>query len=664
MNRATALLLAMAALLAHTLAIHHTGAQQFAPPYDLAHVAYRIARNLVRTGELAWNLAPADGGFSSYPSPLLIAIAALAERLYLPVTTFCQVAGILAMLATVGLSASFAVDRFAGVIPPLLLVTSGAIAGAAASGTELPFVALFAMGAFVAFEHRRYRRLSAWLAGLALASPFGVVLAAALAALAQAERVVPRRDGLPPVPLACFLPVAAIAASLLLLPRPGAASAYGMFFASLSVDARILRTGLVYLQGVAVATATPFLLVVPLVFLALGRLSGAGTRALGLTLVWCACVLAQGGGALAASLAMAPALPLAFVAVQQGIVAALDTQRVYLERLSWSMLALAVAASALASKYPGDLGPLPTYAWHRAWMDAESVPPYGLQPVLGREAITEEIQLAASMRDFATFLRDHLDPGASVLTPWPGALGYLSGLRVIDLFGRTSVLPGQPPNPLWRPQPKTDVVAALGLEPDFVLLARPSRSSSTRAEFGQRLALGLYGLDRDPTVPRGKAIGAALGEYELVTVPVRSGNQPRPWPAWLLRRKDLGLAPALELGLEEGLLRIDLAGHEGDESLRRGHPQLAWLFVSIEDSKGRRWSVLPTGEPVEDGTVCLRTGLVVGPRSNRAVRLAELPLPELPDGATPRRVSAVLLNPGTRVGQGFGPISDPASLEL
>ena len=55
MNRTFALLLASAVLLAHMLAIHVDAADGFAPPFEIAHVAFRLGRNFVLYGELAWD---------------------------------------------------------------------------------------------------------------------------------------------------------------------------------------------------------------------------------------------------------------------------------------------------------------------------------------------------------------------------------------------------------------------------------------------------------------------------------------------------------------------------------------------------------------------------------------------------------------------------------
>ena len=71
LNRTFALFLAIAVLVAHMLAIHKTAVGTLAPPYEIAHVAFRIARNFVRTGEFEG--AATDGGDAATP-PLALAM--------------------------------------------------------------------------------------------------------------------------------------------------------------------------------------------------------------------------------------------------------------------------------------------------------------------------------------------------------------------------------------------------------------------------------------------------------------------------------------------------------------------------------------------------------------------------------------------------------------
>ena len=191
MNRKTALLLAMAALLAHALAVHLDSNGRLGQPFEEPHAAFRLARNLVREGLLVWNPAEAvdsgaRGGLGSHASPLLVGVSAIAERLYLPVNRFVQIIGVLAALLTVAVSARFATDRSAGVIPALLLVTSGAFAASAASGTEYPLITLALTLSFVARERGRAGVFALGLTLLVATRAEGLLVAAVLALLAAA----------------------------------------------------------------------------------------------------------------------------------------------------------------------------------------------------------------------------------------------------------------------------------------------------------------------------------------------------------------------------------------------------------------------------------------------------------------------------------------------
>ena len=185
MNRTTALFLTLAVLLAHTLAIYKVESGAFAPPYDQAHVAYRMAHNFVEHRHFAWD--PTLEAAESYPSILWVGVATIAERLYLPVTTFCQTIGVISALLSVLVLASFSPGRLAGVIAPLLFVVCGGIAAAAANGMETAFFALLVITAFLAFERRRAAILAVALSLACLTRPEGGLFALALFALELAN---------------------------------------------------------------------------------------------------------------------------------------------------------------------------------------------------------------------------------------------------------------------------------------------------------------------------------------------------------------------------------------------------------------------------------------------------------------------------------------------
>src|SRR5262249_20873804 len=105
MNRGTVVFLALAILLAHTFAIHQTVRGDLAAPYEGAHVAYRLGRNLVYEGSAQWN----TGGppVESYPSLVWVLVSAFAARLYISPIWVSQGLGLVAALGTVIVLAQF-----------------------------------------------------------------------------------------------------------------------------------------------------------------------------------------------------------------------------------------------------------------------------------------------------------------------------------------------------------------------------------------------------------------------------------------------------------------------------------------------------------------------------------------------------------------------------
>jgi hypothetical protein len=119
MNRGTVILVALAILLAHTFAIHQIPKNgDIAAPYEIAHVSYRLGRNLVYEGAALWN--PGGAPAESYPSVMWVLVSALAARVYLSPGFVAQGLGLCAALATVIVLAQFSPKRASGLIAPLL----------------------------------------------------------------------------------------------------------------------------------------------------------------------------------------------------------------------------------------------------------------------------------------------------------------------------------------------------------------------------------------------------------------------------------------------------------------------------------------------------------------------------------------------------------------
>jgi hypothetical protein len=638
MNRTIALFLAMAVLLAHTIAIYSDKSGNFAFPLDNAHVAYRIARNFVHQGTLAWD--PGSAPFDMYPSYLWIGVAAIAERLYLTVTTFCQTVCMIAMLTTIVVLASFSSDRLAGIIAPLLAVVSGPIATAGASGTETAvFTFLFTLS-FFAFEKRRKVLLGTSLFLACLTRPEGLFVTVFFFLFTLVRRIEGTRRNLLPVFLA--------PASALLLTGIRNYSLTGdpvppLLHELVSVDGENLRRGMNYVADFFLGSVGPLLLFFPIICLILDRLKGMGRRALLLTLAWSVMVVLLGGDTQPMGQAMVPVLPILFIAVQEGMTVFLDTERPALRRFTWVCFSIGLIGSGFGSRFPGNIGPLRTEELHRKWMEPLATPPFGFEQKRGRMGLSEHLDIVHRLRLVGLFMRDHLDPSHSVLSPWPGVIGYLSGLRVIDALGRTT--PRTEAKGAWIGSPRADVAKALRLQPDYLV---PQIAFTTQAPTEQAIASAwINRLDIQPKQPRRKLdLRKRFQDYELIAIPIpeRStrllGELGRPF--YLMRRRALDLGPILLVHVDGQSFRV--------EARSRGHDQLADLSVQFIDKNGGLWSMDPWGK-LERGTSALaRMNLVLVPSGMRTIELLRAPLPS---DLGARTLRVCLRNPGAEGDHGF-----------
>jgi hypothetical protein len=659
MNRTTALLVALAILLGHALAIHKTASGEIAPPFDMAYVAFRIARNIVQTGQFAWQ--PGFPGIESYPSLLWIGVATFAERLYMPVNQVAQGLGMAAAFGCVLVLAQFSPVRLAGVIAPLLFVVSGGVASAALSGLETSVLALLLALAFLAYERGWRVALSLSLALAVVTRPQGTVFAIALLAIELVRRALARR-GAPDAPgrrsmAAAFVLPFAVAAVVGLWRWNVTGHLLAPWGEQLKdFRPRVAREGYLYLADFFLTSGNALLFVFPLWYLARGVLGGLGARACVLTVTWCAMVALGGGGSLPFFEAMTPILAILLVAVQEAMMIALDSKRRGWPQLTWALFLLGLAGSAFASKWPGDLGPLPLERMHRDWMSPRTLARFGYEEHNGRTGLGEEILATERLREIGIFLRDHAAPGTTVLTPWPGAIGYLSRLRVIDPLGRTTPSPGEHRTRAWEGLPRADVVKALAQRPDYIV---PSIRFGEFAPTAQEIATEwAKSLDIDPN-KQGRSMGvrSELVSYELITVPIthryaRPGVFPRD-QFHLMRRKDLDRAPRLHVRLEGRRLEIDVE--------HRAHEQLADLRVHVRARDGALWSMRPSGELEPRPDLLARTQILLYPTGERRIRLLAATLPEDLDAVELR---AVLRNPSTFGDSLFTATSDEVSVPV
>ncbi|MBL8860836.1 MAG: hypothetical protein JNK02_02395 [Planctomycetes bacterium] len=663
MNRLIALFVALAMLLAHALAIHDDGAGRFAFPYDQAYAALRLARNLVYDGQLAWN--PGSPAFESYPSMLWVAVCAAAERvgpaLGLSTNFLVQSAGIVCALGAITVLSRFRADRTASLIAPLFLAASGAFAAAAASGLEHAPFACLAAAAFLALERGR----SAWFGGLAalsvLAHPLGIALILGMGAVRAFGR--PNDDeGAPRVvqwtafaaPIGTFAGVALLrhAATGFVLPPE--------IHALLQPAPGQWREGAASLRDFALVGVIPLLLVFPAAWLVLGSLSRTGAHAVFLALVWLGVAAAAGRSPLPFHVAFAPALPFVVLAVQEGMIVALDGVSRLRRRVTLTVFGAALLGAALASRTPADLGPLPLQGLHEAWVRPRTPAQFDVEQPLGRGGLVEEIALARRLRKAGIYLREEAEPGAAVLTPWPGSIGYLSRITVHDLLARTDPADvNDRPNP-WSRRVRADVVRALARDTDFVVpfAARRAEPPSPR----DVARAWLEGLDAYPhEAGRLEAIERALAAYELVTVPIedytREGESLGRESFLLLRNLRLGARPELAIRVEDDHLRVGLR--------RTRTPQLVELEIRLHDDAERAWTLRPTGELDPTCRARARIGLLIYDSGTREIELCRVGLPAHPTGGRWMRATARLLNPGSAGAGGvWEAVSDRATLQF
>ena len=655
MNRPTAILVALATLIAHILALHQNAEGVFGPPFELAHVAYREARNLVYDGSLAWNTGGAVT--ASYPSALWVGLNALITAVYLPPTVISQYVGIACGLATVVILAQFSANRLAGLIALLLFVVTGTTASAAASGTEYPLAMLIVSASFLLYERRAPRLLAVALALLVLVRNDLWLMVFALLAVELAGARRRRRAGEPTLQKAFILALVTMAAVVgvrwmltgyVLSPTTRLLWSY---------DPERWRLGLDYVQSFYVRSGAAFLVIFPLWYLLRRQLSGTGRRALLLVALWSAFVALLGGDGLPFWMALAPAVPLLYLAVQEAMIIAMDSRRPALAPLTWLLFVTGIAASGFVSREPTDIGAFPLKRLQNQWMTPSDRLYAAYGRMHGRPGLSQEIEEVEQLRSVGVFLRDRLNVGSSILTPWPGALGYVSRQKVFDLFGRASPpLDGSPPRS-WYGVPQVNLPAHLSAGADYIVPSVmggtvPPRMQDLLREWIERHeALEARVSSIAPSM-------ASLRTYELISVPIpRRSYLPAevsPEPFYMLRKRNRKVEPRLELrSAGDGVVEA-LAWHEG-------HEQVVDLEVVLDQPGALPLRLNPTGEFVDQELVHARVALLLHRTGEQPIQLMRF---RVPAGVERGELQAILQNPNSDEDKAFSMVSRQATLKI
>lgn len=662
MKRSTVLLLALALLLAHALTLATDDLGRLGSPSDRAFAAFRIGRNLVWDGRAQFDLG---GPFvESYPSWPWIGLSAIAERLYWAPTWVAQAVGLVSMLATVLVVSRFSPDRLAGVIAPVLTVTSGIIAAAAGNGTELAPLTLGACTALLCLVAGRSRAYASVASLVVLWRDDGIVLVFGLSALAIASRLKPRpRDqGLPPqaqVPVwALALPLGVWLLSALvrlvwighLLPPTLAEAA--------TLDVARVQAGWGYLVEFVLRSGAPTLIVLPLILFLTQALSPRGKRALALGLIWCLWAAWIGGDDLPFFAYLAPAAPLLFIAIQEALIPLVDATSAPIRKAGWTLFFLACVASVLSSKQPTDLGFLRLSSMQRAWQSpANSGLPISHDVAPQREGQKARLRRDERLRALGVFLRDEAPAGSSIAALNPGSLAYLTGLPVTDLLGRATPLPGQQRNRPWTGPTRTDLVLALECDPDYIV--PPDLFAERTPSMQEWIEQWLERYDEiGPSPERQAALAKRLAAYQLIAVPVpvdsRRLTQRHELPVYLLRHLRAGTRTQLSI-------EFDDAGNFSVRCKHEGHEQVVDVDVVLVDADGDDWHMRPTGSFVRDRPHSARTNLLLRPFGGGPIQLVRGRLPEEKGFL---RLQATLRNPHWRTLERPRAVSNTAVVRL
>ncbi len=656
MNRSIALFVALTVLLAHSLAIRTDASGNLAPPYDQAFVAYRIASHWVYSGSFDWNVG--QSGIESYPSVLWVMICAVGERLYVSINSYVRVVGLLATACSFILSSRFHSDRAASLITPMLLAISGTMAAAAVSGTEVALLTMLLTFSFLAFERGWHRTTAVLLllSGLTRSEAWVLVPVFLFLRYRACRREKRGIEGPPAAPLLTFaLPIlGALGLAAIRWRITGQATPTWILDLS-QLDGARLANGLAYLRDFFVTAASPALLLYSLWYAFRRQLSHTGAHALAVFFAWAGVIVLQGGGLTPFAESMVPVLPIALLSAQEAMINALNSRRKAWRILAWTSFVGAVIASSQASLPMIEDGGSGLAALQRAWNAPAAEPRYGFEGRLGRAGLDEELEATRTLRSVGIFLRDNADPSHSVLTPWPGSIGYLSHLEVHDLLGMVT-----PAAPYTRPRSRAqlkrvDILAALDASPDYIVPQWRTDSESTSVE--RITADWLLNLD-DHTGEQGreKALRAAFQRYELITIPLpsTSGTGLTKARLPLLRLKSLGLTPRIEVSYEAGHLSVRLT--------HAGHQQLADLVIHGLTADGHTLCITPTGQISTNDKVRARTNLLIAQTGERAVTLFDMQLEARVIGLGQLKVS--LLNPGTDIDSAGSRVSGEIVVEL
>jgi hypothetical protein len=460
---------------------------------DDSFITFRYVRNLVEGHGLVWNVGERVEGYTTFLWTVLLAIPGV---LGLDLESSARALGIASGLAMLFLAWRLSVrvsSPSASPVLPLIAVAltaaNSAIAYWSVSGMETSLFAALVLGAALAFLRERDRvfLLTPVLFLLvSLTRPEGTLLFGLTVAFFVLERMARRqvfREMLPPAGR-----LVGLYAVPFLLFMAWRFSYYGHLFpntyyakAGFSID--YLTAGWEYLRlFLSTYMLEGALLAIPVAFLLWKRRTPEVLYLLVISLGYSAYVVSVGGDVLHAFRFFVPVLPIFYIFVQETLIGLTG------------LLSRSPAAARWAPLAAGALLAYLTFSQPYAYI---------------REKWSLEVGLVDKMTSTGRWLAPRSDSFTLVAATTIGALGYYSGVTLVDMLGLTDSTIAHRPEYLagiesgWKER-KYNTSYVLSRRPDWIFFStgvKPSafaeRALFTRSEFRRHYAPSFFHLDGD-----------------------------------------------------------------------------------------------------------------------------------------------------------------------
>jgi hypothetical protein len=488
---------------------------------DDSFITFRYVRNLVSGHGLVWNAGERVEGYTTFFWTVLLAFPALVGLdLEFSARVLGVVSGLAMLLLAWRVSARISGPSASPLIPlvaVLLTAANSAIAYWSVSGMETPLFTALLLGAVLAFLRERDRTFL-WAPILfllvSLTRPEGTLLFGLTVAFFALERLLRKQPvGETLRPAGRLIGLYAIPFLLFMGWR---LAYYGhmfpnTYYAKAGFSVEYLTAGWAYFRlFLTTYMLEGALLAVPVAFLLWKRRTAEVLYLMVVSLGYSAYVVSVGGDVLHAFRFFVPVLPLFYIFVQEALAG----------------LTVLVSRSAAAGRWlPLAAGAFLAYLTFTQ--------PYAYI----REKWSLEIGLVDKMTSTGRWLASVSDSSTVVAATTIGAIGYYSGVTLVDMLGLTDSTIAHRPEYLpgiesgWKER-KYNTSYVLSRKPDWIFFSTGTKPSAfaeralfTRPEFRRHYAPRFFHLDGD-IASLNVAYRRSDGPLVALSIPVDTAASP------------------------------------------------------------------------------------------------------------------------------------------